>query len=384
MSEDLLRPLIIIMNKIIASAVMTMALFGTVAFAEEQTLPKPGMTPASPFFFLERFFEKVGTFFTFGEKVKNERLLTLAEERLAEAKALAEEGNAAAADALGFYGEQLSDLAQRGGKDVERATKLAEATERHYAVLEDIRKRALTFARSSVEEAFATVEDTYKENIATLSEVNPELALGIGLEDLRERVDAALDTAEERSGEGLERAKTRIDQSLRVLETARHNHPELETEFSEGLTSVIDLLNATSTRDGTRAEDVELIRERVVAEQLASLRKILEQDPAQAAGIYSDIIKSRLEAGKDAFQQEDQESGETILEGIEQYQQFGEELPARLKADVNNTLNPAAKMLERAQEQLKNLPHKTSESDDAMRALDDAIKTLQAVPENLR
>ena len=41
--------------------------------AQDTELPLPGLTPDSPFYFLERISEGIGTFFTFGDLKKAER-----------------------------------------------------------------------------------------------------------------------------------------------------------------------------------------------------------------------------------------------------------------------------------------------------------------------
>ena len=84
-------------------------------------LPKPGMTPASPFYFVERFFESVGTFFTFGNNVKAERYLALSEERLAEALVLAEQGEGILAAAVIPMFQDQSERARVSAKAVELA-----------------------------------------------------------------------------------------------------------------------------------------------------------------------------------------------------------------------------------------------------------------------
>jgi len=68
---------------IIASLVLVG--LGGGALAQEAELPDPGITPDSPFYFLEIISEGIGTFFTFGDLKKAERYATLAAERVAEA-----------------------------------------------------------------------------------------------------------------------------------------------------------------------------------------------------------------------------------------------------------------------------------------------------------
>lgn len=54
---------------------------------------KPGILPNNPFYFLKTLGENIQTFFTFGDSAKAQRYFKLAEERLAEAKALVESGD---------------------------------------------------------------------------------------------------------------------------------------------------------------------------------------------------------------------------------------------------------------------------------------------------
>jgi len=48
--------------------------------AQDSDLPSPGVTPDSPFYFLETITEAIGTFFTFGDLKKAERHAVLAAE----------------------------------------------------------------------------------------------------------------------------------------------------------------------------------------------------------------------------------------------------------------------------------------------------------------
>ena len=74
----------------ILSIIILALVFGGVVFAQESDLPKPGLTPDSMFYFLDRIGEAIGTFFTFGDIKKAERHTALAAERLAEDQAIVE------------------------------------------------------------------------------------------------------------------------------------------------------------------------------------------------------------------------------------------------------------------------------------------------------
>ena len=78
------------MRKIILSIIILLLLFGIVVFTQEVELPNPGLTPDSPFYFLDTFGEKISLFFTFDIVKKAEKAFQYTEEKLAEVKAMAE------------------------------------------------------------------------------------------------------------------------------------------------------------------------------------------------------------------------------------------------------------------------------------------------------
>ena len=80
------------MKKIIFSIIILSLFSGAVSLAQDTELPDAGLTPDSPFYFLERISEGIGTFFTFGSLKKAERYAKLATERIAEVQAVIEKG----------------------------------------------------------------------------------------------------------------------------------------------------------------------------------------------------------------------------------------------------------------------------------------------------
>ena len=134
---------------------------GPVILAQEIELPDPGLTPDSPFYFLEIIVEEIGTFFTFGDLKKAERHATLAAERLAEAQAMAEKGNPELAEkTLERYGMQLqnsiarAEKAQDTGKNIEKVmTRIGNATSKHLEVLAEVYEKVPEQAKPAVENA---------------------------------------------------------------------------------------------------------------------------------------------------------------------------------------------------------------------------------------
>jgi len=64
---------------------------GEVVLAQNEAFSGAGLTPDSPFYFLEIIAEKIGNFFTFGDKAKAERMVDLMDERMAEAQKMLKE-----------------------------------------------------------------------------------------------------------------------------------------------------------------------------------------------------------------------------------------------------------------------------------------------------
>ena len=155
-------------------------LFGGAVFAQETELPKAGLTPDSPFYFLERIAEAVGTFFTFGDIKKAERYTALAAERLSEAKAVMEKTSLDKAPdkklklvekTLERYENQLvkalirTKKAETKGKNTEEVTKtITEATQKHLIVLEEVLEKVPEEAKPAIRHAMTV---STKEGLET-------------------------------------------------------------------------------------------------------------------------------------------------------------------------------------------------------------------------
>lgn len=120
-----------------------------------------GLTPDSPFYFLERITEAIGTFFTFGDLKKAERYTVLAAERLAEAEAMVEKDKPKLIEkTLARYEDQLvkalyrADKAKTKGKDTDEVIKIIiEATDKHLIVLEEVLEKVPEEAKPAIEHA---------------------------------------------------------------------------------------------------------------------------------------------------------------------------------------------------------------------------------------
>ncbi|MBA7493662.1 Foldase protein PrsA [subsurface metagenome] len=158
--------------------------FGTEVLAQEVELSDPGLTPDSPFYFLDTLGERIGMFFTFGAEKKAEKAIKYAEEKLAEVMAMVEKNQTEALEKAnknyqGFLG--LANIkiqeAKEKGKDIEElAVLITEKTLKHHGVLikvfekvpeqaKETIQKAIEVSRKGSEEAVKAVTGAKKEEL---------------------------------------------------------------------------------------------------------------------------------------------------------------------------------------------------------------------------
>ena len=195
--------------------------FGMGVLAQETELPDPGLTPDSPFYFLETIAEGIGTFFTFGDLKKAERYANLAAERLAEAKAVVEKGKSElAVKTLERYEMQLNksiaraEKAQTKGKDTEKVmavlTRVGKTTSKHLEVLAEVYKKVPEQAKPAIENAMKVSVKGHEKAVEVLKAQN---ALG----EVPETVSLPVEVPEKVR----ERIQMKVQQELEVEEVLR-------------------------------------------------------------------------------------------------------------------------------------------------------------------
>jgi len=152
---------------------------GVGVVAQTTTLPDPGMTPDHPLYFIEKIVEGIGDFFTFGDLKKAERYATLATERLAEAKAVAEKGKHELVEkTLARYEKQLNKSINRAkkaqakpdkaDKAAEILTKVGEATSKHLEVLAEVYDKVPEQAKAGIENAMGASVKGHEKAVEAL------------------------------------------------------------------------------------------------------------------------------------------------------------------------------------------------------------------------
>lgn len=179
-----------------------------------------GITPRSPLYVVDRFFERTGLFFAFGRVARAERRLAIAEERLSEARVLADAGDDRAEALTEEYEatfEQATIEAELSGSE-NAMSRIAEQATRHAAVIDRVAERVPEQARERV----IAARDRFVENhiavMRTLADKNPERAATIFANAAERRAVSAErraereENAEEKLSEKADEVKARLEE----------------------------------------------------------------------------------------------------------------------------------------------------------------------------
>jgi len=197
---------------LLSCVVIAPLLFSGTAYGqdEELQLPDPGITPDSPFYFLDLWGERVGLSFAFGAEAKAERALGYAEERLAEAHAMAVRNRVRALErATNGYEEHMSlaiqkmEEARNKGVDISEVSEIvASATSKHLFVLDEVEDIVPEEAKGAIAQAKGASINGHGNALRALAGENPELAMEINLAAVEGRLNRANDEADENNPEG--------------------------------------------------------------------------------------------------------------------------------------------------------------------------------------
>jgi len=305
----------------------------------EADLPSPGLTPDSPFYFLERLFEGIGTFFTFGEVAKAERYVKLAAERVAEAKAVVDKGKPEVAEkALTKYQEYLekslakAEEAQAKGKRVaEVAEIVSQATIKHLAVLEEVLEKVPEPAKSAILQAREVSKTGQVKALEALSKEKPERAAELNIQAIQNRLEKIKSEAREGDEQGVERAMTDFAVFQTLLEKeGKENKMVLASLVAEAITGQIEDLDEVEDEvenfSPQVAERVKAIKASAINGQIDVLRSLAEVNPEKAAEIFSVAAEKRLNKVKQEVEDENTEEAEEAIEEFEKYAAFGQEI----------------------------------------------------------
>lgn len=158
-----------IIKKILISIILISIVFPVSIIAQENLdLPNPGLTPDSPFYFLDTFWEKTILFFTFSSEKKAEKALSYAKEKIAEIKVMAEKNKTQAFKKANDNYQEFLNIAdqeikkvEKQGKNIERLSILiTENILNHQEVLIEIFEKVPNEAKTAIEKAIEASRDS--------------------------------------------------------------------------------------------------------------------------------------------------------------------------------------------------------------------------------
>jgi len=307
----------------IFSLLASSLLISGTAYAQDEELPDPGITPDSPFYFFDKLGKNIGMFFAFGPEAKANKALEYAEERLAEARAMAtanrtREMTRAANDYEGYMAmvnereEELSQL----GNSANISERVALAVSRHFLVLDDLEDRVPEQAKEAIIKARTASMNGHENALRALARIKPERALEINAEAIEGRLLRARILA--------------ADNVTSEVEEALANAANL-TEIEEEISDIARALG----------KDISSIQERLAqstSNRFEILSEVYEQVPEHSKPAVADALENSVDRYEGVIERirERYNSGE-IPEETEALEKAREELRERLQIMTSNT-----------------------------------------------
>lgn len=332
------------MNKLfISSAFALVAMFaftGNAALAQspQVNLPSAGLTPESPFYFLDRFGENLRQFFTFNPEAKAKLQIKFAGERIAEIKVILETKGVEAKGLKVAQSRLQAHLANAAtivvdrkaeGKDVSR---LAKELDDEF----EGPKTALEQAFEAEKRALKVQEEELKIKIRAARQAGDTAQLEILLKQLGEvkAQKKLLEFKEEEQKEALEQEEKRIEEEMEAQKKAEEAIREAEKEK-------LGVLDEAAEEDVT-----------VPAEAFNKFNSLLAQAKAAlAAGNFQEARRLAKQAEKSLDAVED--AVENLKEAREEVEEFEEEQEGKVKEEAEKEREKAEENAREAEERLR-------------------------------
>lgn len=327
-------------------ALVTVLTFGGAAYAQEEELPDPGLTPDSHFYFLDNWGKKIGLLFAFSAEDKAEKALRYAEERLAEANEMAEKNRVKEMTrATGDYEQFMAMVNQRlqemNRPDVSAnvSERVAAAAAKHLRVLDRVRDRSPDEANEALIRARERALQEQQNALRVLARERLEKAVSLNLdtiedrlerarlkasENVTEEVDEALEDAEEmyQFGEniseiarGLGKDTTQVEE---LIAKALSNHLQVLAEVSQKVPEPAreSIENALATSLSNRARVIEQLREKAALGDIEEDEPALDNVDARVLARVTQRIQERLQEESQGVEPEEEQLLQRIRERL--------------------------------------------------------------------
>lgn len=187
----------------IALVLLLVAVFSLPASASAAT--SPGIKPGSFFYFFDTTFEQIGLFFTFNPEKKARKALEYADERLAEAEAVAEDNNAEAVKTaitsyesnIVFAAEKSKEVKDKGQAE-NLLTSIEDSTSKNQEVLSAILIKVPDEAKEAIRQAIEASKKGQEEAAKQIAELKGEVEqLKQEVAELKSKEETQTKTVEE-------------------------------------------------------------------------------------------------------------------------------------------------------------------------------------------
>lgn len=276
---------------VLAAVMLVSMLFGSIAvYAQDETLPAPGITPDSPFYFLDKLGKNIGMAFTFGAEAKARKALQYAEESLSEAQSMALRNKEKQIEqAAGQYEKYMAMVQARleeslqPGPSGNVSERVALATTNHLEVLARIREQVNERAREAIANA---------ENVSMNGQLNALRVLG------ENKPDKALEICDNITARQMEKIRARVNANGN---SASANLTGL-LDYADRIAALEDKIAATAESTGA---NVTALQERLAnstANRLRVLSEVYEKAPAQAQSGIANAIENSVKKYEKALE----------------------------------------------------------------------------------
>lgn len=266
----------------IKTVLISLLFIPVLVFAQNQAiLPNAGLTPESPFYFLDKIGEALREFITFNPESKARLQVAFAGERIAEIKVMLE-----------TKGVETKGLAVAQARLEKHAKKAADIVEKEKAKGKDVSKLAgeivdnFHFQRKATKQIFEEAKEEFKTKKGQLHE---ELLTAIKSDDTeaQERIQAELAVIEALKDE----AEAQKDAAVEALEAEKDR---LQDELDDKKRQEDEARDAVEEVEDAKKEAEEKqqeLKEKIEEEQAKAEEKMKEADEKEAERIQNEADK---------------------------------------------------------------------------------------------
>lgn len=296
-----------------------------------------GLTPDSPWYFLDIWGEQISLLFTFNQQAKIEKALAYAQEKVAELEAMPQEAKEEAiAEAGKKYGQYLDLVKQKTeqvknqGVDIdELSQRVAEATLKHQERLAEVYEQAPEEAKQAIENALEKSQHGHNTAVQAINSAQ-----------IKEQVQEKVRQMQDQLGQSLsEEQKEQIEQVKSQVRTLAENGISQEEweGLKEDLIGLIEILEQV-IQDGVPQEDKEKALEALDQLEEAALNsdKMTDQQKQDALDLIAQI-ENLVETGLTPAQKT------MLISALEELKNIINDLPApnqeQIKEKIQQGMN---------------------------------------------